>query len=245
MRNVGYFQLKASEPSRLSLEIQGRGRSMFNLQNNRSVEFLNLEVDSLLGITQVIVHVYRVPGMESETLIEEAAKLDEVGDSEATESQKHTKGGALSFSKDKLVKAWSSFKGQDGKGAEKVHVFSLASGHLYERFIRIMMLSASKRTSVPVKFWLLANYMSPTFKAALPDFAKAHGFEYELITYAWPPWLRAQTEKQRVMWAYKILFLDVLFPLNLSRVIFVDSDQVIRSDLLELYTMDIKNAVYA
>jgi hypothetical protein len=34
---------------------------------------------------------------------------------------------------------------------EKIHVFSLATGHLYERLLRIMMLSVSKRTSLPVK----------------------------------------------------------------------------------------------
>jgi UDP-glucose:glycoprotein glucosyltransferase len=33
------------------------------------------------------------------------------------------------------------------------------------------------------------------------------------------------------LYSYKILFLDVLFPLDLDRVIFVDSDQV-RSRLL-------------
>ena len=43
-----------------------------------------------------------------------------------------------------------------------------------------------------------------------------------------------------MIWAYKILFLDVLFPLNLRKVIFVDSDQVIRADFAELWNMDLK-----
>ena len=38
------------------------------------------------------------------------------------------------------------------------------------------------------------------------------------VTYKWPEWLRQQTEKQRIIWGYKILFLDVLFPLNVSKV---------------------------
>jgi hypothetical protein len=38
------------------------------------------------------------------------------------------------------------------------------------------------------------------------------------VTYKWPRWLHKQTEKQRIIWAYKILFLDVLFPLNLEKV---------------------------
>ena len=52
--------------------------------------------------------------------------------------------------------------------------------------------------------------------------------------------LALQTEKQRLIWAYKILFLDVLFPLNLRKVIFCDSDQVVRGDMAELWNMDLK-----
>jgi hypothetical protein len=41
---------------------------------------------------------------------------------------------------------------------------------------------------------------------------------YELVTYKWPtwPWLRSNREKQRIIWAYKILFLYVLFPTGMS-----------------------------
>lgn len=56
--------------------------------------------------------------------------------------------------------------------------------------------------------------------------ADEYGFEYEMVTYKWPAWLRGQQEKQRTIWGYKILFLDVLFPLSLEKVIFVDADQV-------------------
>ena len=46
------------------------------------------------------------------------------------------------------------------------------------------------------------NFLSPTFLAFLPHLANEYGFEYELVTYKWPSWLRAQTEKQRIIWAY-------------------------------------------
>jgi lipopolysaccharide biosynthesis glycosyltransferase len=65
------------------------------------------------------------------------------------------------------------------------------------------------------------------------------------VTYKWPKWLRAQREKQRIIWAYKILFLDVLFPMDLDRVIFVDADQIVRADLHELVTLDLHGAPYA
>jgi UDP-glucose:glycoprotein glucosyltransferase len=47
-------------------------------------------------------------------------------------------------------------------------------------------------------------------------------------------WLHKQTDKQRLIWAYKILLLDVLFPLNVTRIIFCDSDQVIRTDMVRV-----------
>lgn len=56
--------------------------------------------------------------------------------------------------------------------------------------------------------------------------AKQYGFQYELVQYKWPRWLHQQTEKQRIIWGYKILFLDVLFPLAVDKILFVDADQV-------------------
>ena len=87
--------------------------------------------------------------------------------------------------------------------------------------LRIMMLSVTKRTSGPVKFWLVENFLSPQFKMTIGQVAKEAGFEVALVTYKWPSWLRRQTEKQRIIWGYKILFLDVLFPLHVPKIITV------------------------
>ena len=127
---------------------------------------------------------------------------------------------------------------------DTVHVFSLATGHLYERFLKIMMLSVTKRTSSKVKFWLFENFLSPTFKESATAMAKEIGCELEFVTYKWPEFLREQTEKQRIIWGYKILFLDVLFPLHVKKIIYVDADQVIRGDLKELWDMDLQDAPY-
>lgn len=129
-----------------------------------------------------------------------------------------------------------------------LNVFSVASGHLYERFLRRMMFSAwnaSTRTepyganTTRIKFWVIENFLSPQFKAYIPLMAEHFGYEVGFVTYHWPWWLHRQTEKQRKIWAYKVLFLDVLFPLDVDRVIFVDADQTINVDLHELYNMDI------
>uniref|UniRef100_A0A671YK67 UDP-glucose ceramide glucosyltransferase-like 1 n=1 Tax=Sparus aurata TaxID=8175 RepID=A0A671YK67_SPAAU len=125
-----------------------------------------------------------------------------------------------------------------------INIFSVASGHLYERFLRIMMLSVLKNTKTPVKFWFLKNYLSPTFKEFIPHMAKQYGFQYELVQYKWPRWLHQQTEKQRIIWGYKILFLDVLFPLAVDKILFVDADQIVRTDLKELRDFDLEGAPY-
>lgn len=125
-----------------------------------------------------------------------------------------------------------------------------------------MILSVLRSTKKTVKFWFIENFLSPSFLVChnirikfgithkiftqefLPHFAKEYNFEYELVTYKWPSWLRSQTEKQRIIWAYKILFLDVLFPMDLKKVIFVDADQIVRADLQELVDLDLEGAPY-
>jgi UDP-glucose:glycoprotein glucosyltransferase len=130
-----------------------------------------------------------------------------------------------------------------------VNVFTVASGHMYERLQKIMMLSVLRgvrkraleenRPPARVKFWILKNYASPKHRRVVPRMAEKYGFDYAFVTYKWPHWLRKQQDKQRVIWAYKILFLDVLFPMGVKRVVFVDSDQVVRTDLLDLAKLDL------
>lgn len=47
-----------------------------------------------------------------------------------------------------------------------------------------------------------------------------------------------------MIWGYKILFLDVLFPQDLNKIIFIDADQICRADLTELVNMDLEGAPY-
>ena len=125
-----------------------------------------------------------------------------------------------------------------------------------------MILSVLRNTNSTVKFWFIENFLSPSFLVCcsffiyillnthdchqefIPHMAEKYNFQYELVTYKWPSWLRAQTEKQRIIWAYKILFLDVLFPMDLKKVIFVDADQIVRADLKELVDLDLHGAPY-
>ena len=100
----------------------------------------------------------------------------------------------------------------------RINIFSLASGHLYERFLKIMMKSVSSGASKKVHFWLIENFLSPQFKDLVPELCSHYGYNVSYVSYKWPRWVWPQTEKQRIIWAYKILFLDVLFPLKVKKV---------------------------
>lgn len=69
----------------------------------------------------------------------------------------------------------------------------------------------------------------------IPYMAKKYNFQYELVQYKWPRWLHQQTEKQRIIWGYKILFLDVLFPLAVDKILFVDADQVTQGGVTQSF----------
>ena len=245
MQNYGYFQLRA-DPGLWKVQLAaGRARELYELVRETGGGQLELLPGQALVVakrdfTHALEHlrVRKQAGKEQIPLLDEISQDEAEGGGEVGE-------GVWSSLSNKLF-------GGAGKGAgdgeadddETVHVFSLATGHLYERLLKIMMLSVSKRTSVRVKFWLLENFLSPAFKTAAQAMAQHNGFQVEFITYKWPDWLRQQTEKQRIIWGYKILFLDVLFPLSVKKIIYVDADQVLRADLKELWDLDLKGRPY-
>ncbi len=123
-----------------------------------------------------------------------------------------------------------------------INVFSIASGSMYERLIRIMMTSVMKRTNETIKFWLIDTFVTPEFRKSVAKLSKHYDFEYEFISIRWPVWLRRQFRKHRTVWAYKVLFLDQLFPSDIDRIIYVDADQIVRSDLSELMKINLNGA---
>ncbi|XP_043524018.1 UDP-glucose:glycoprotein glucosyltransferase isoform X3 [Frieseomelitta varia] len=234
MANLGYFQLKAN-PGEWVLRLrQGRSAEIYDFTTIGGQDVLQNGNDVKVVISSLRSHVLKV---------KVSKKPDKMGMDLLSEDDKSS---GLWNSISSFSKFWTFTTAEDSDDQdEKLNIFSLASGHLYERFLKIMMLSVIKHTKSPVKFWFLKNYLSPTLKDFLPHMAKEYGFEYELVQYKWPRWLHQQTEKQRTIWGYKILFLDVLFPLNVKKIIFVDADQVVRADLKELATMDLAGAPYA
>lgn len=246
MANLGYWQMKVS-PGVWYLQLApGRSSDLYALKENgnesQKLPFSKQIIINDLRGKLVHLEVVKKKGKEHEQLL--ASDDDLAGKDRENRHSWNT--NLLKWASELIgVSDLSKKKGapadqKDGRYGKTINIFSIASGHLYERFLKIMILSVLKNTRRPVKFWFIKNYLSPQFKDVIPHMAREYGFEYELITYKWPTWLHKQKEKQRIIWAYKILFLDVIFPLSLEKVIFVDADQIVRADMGELYDMDIK-----
>ncbi|XP_010523682.1 PREDICTED: UDP-glucose:glycoprotein glucosyltransferase isoform X2 [Tarenaya hassleriana] len=247
MANLGYWQMKVS-PGVWYLQLApGRSSELYILNGDHDEgqdQFLSkrITIDDLRGKV-VHLEVVKKKGKEQEKLL-----VSSDGENGVQQKERESwNSNFLKWASGFIGGGEQSTKGDNkkelGKGerqGKSINIFSIASGHLYERFLKIMILSVLKNTKRPVKFWFIKNYLSPQFKDVIPHMAQEYDFEYELITYKWPSWLHKQKEKQRIIWAYKILFLDVIFPLSLEKVIFVDADQVVRADMAELYDMDIK-----
>ena len=56
-----------------------------------------------------------------------------------------------------------------------VHIFSVASGHLYEKLLSIMMLSVRRHTHCKLHFWLIGSFFSPKFRTELLPLGSAIG----------------------------------------------------------------------
>ncbi len=255
MANLGYFQFKAN-PGFYNIRLKkGRSQEIFNLDSagpkawapQPGDETTEIAVMSFQGTT-IFPRLSRKSGQEqADVLAADESLASELVEKGTQKVNKFLGKIGLHFDTDKVLKKGAELLGgktaKSGTQAE-INIFSVASGHLYERMLNIMMLSVMKHTKHTVKFWFIEQFLSPSFKSFLPFMAQEYGFEFEMVTYKWPHWLRGQTEKQREIWGYKILFLDVLFPLDLEKVIFVDADQIVRTDMYELVQHNLEGAPY-
>ena len=236
MANLGYFQFKA-QPGMWEIGlVPGRSQEIFNLDSIGANGFSPKPDDkknevalfSFQGRT-LFPRLSRKEGYETASVLD----IEPVHKGSLSRGLKKFASGIL-----------SGGRVDDGGPHADINIFSVASGHLYERMLNIMMLSVMRHTKHSVKFWFIEQFLSPSFKSFLPHMARQYGFSYEMVSYKWPHWLRGQKEKQREIWGYKILFLDVLFPLSLDKVIFVDADQIVRTDMYDLVTVDLQGAPY-
>eukprot|EP00928_Gymnodinium_smaydae_P000541 TRINITY_DN10203_c1_g5_i1.p1 TRINITY_DN10203_c1_g5~~TRINITY_DN10203_c1_g5_i1.p1 ORF type:complete len:1678 (+),score=313.33 TRINITY_DN10203_c1_g5_i1:53-5086(+) len=244
MANLGYFQIFGNP-----------GFHAVQLKSGLSNDTFTIAGSSEVEVSSYITPPYQLrvdvrPGRNAKDLFEKDGDRKQKPSSMASLFGGLTDmlQGVMDKSKkkdDKAVKATDPAPvAKSDDALPTVHIFSVASGHLYEKLLGIMILSVRNQTKCPLHFWFIDQFMSPKFKLLIPEMAKRYDFDFSFVTYKWPSWLNAQTEKQRLIWAYKVLFLDVLFPLDVPKIIYIDADQVVRADVKELWDMDLDGKVY-
>ncbi|KAF5311086.1 hypothetical protein D9619_007791 [Psilocybe cf. subviscida] len=212
--NLGYFQFKAV-PGVFKLETRpGRSSKIFKLDSAGNEGWDSPTVEQAGD-------EITVTSFEGLTLYPRLTRRPGMETVDVLEEEQEPAKGVFEDLSSRVMSFFKSPKTEDVstevipvRPQADINIFTVASGLLYERF------------------------------EFIPHMAEKYNFQYELVTYKWPSWLRAQTEKQRIIWAYKILFLDVLFPMDLKKVIFVDADQIVRADLKELVDLDLEGAPY-
>lgn len=155
MANLGYFQFKAN-PGLWKIQLKdGMSKTVYTIESIGVNGFLSKREDedpdiAVLGFqgATLFPRMRRNPGMEEEDVLLPPSKNLKGAVNTAKKWFSGLMGGEVATSK---------------KQAD-VNIFSVASGHLYERFLGIMMLSVMKNTKHTVKFWFIENFLSPSFK---------------------------------------------------------------------------------
>lgn len=94
-----------------------------------------------------------------------------------------------------------------------------------------MLLSILSKASVDqsVKFWLVdGSYTSSSFREFCKNFnenPKING-EIKFLKYEWPTWLRPQRFLSRKMDIFKLLFIDVMMPMDVGKVLYMDASRI-------------------
>lgn len=130
MKTAGYFQLR-SNPGvwKLRIEEKSRGSEIYHFVDSAAQVSPSIERKSKTLVVRDFTSPFHVLLVKRRKGFEKATLYLDDTDSSVVEKSSN----------------------------ETVHVFSLATGHAYERLLKIMMLSVTRRTSSPVKFWLFEN----------------------------------------------------------------------------------------
>lgn len=183
MANLGYLQLKAN-PGVWRLDLKdGRSKEIFKLQSVGSEGWSSRDVDAI-GYDIVL------SSFEGSTIYPRLVRHEGKENLDVLGEEQETLG--LVNQVEKFVGKWKSKLMGSKPGLEKsnstqaeINIFSVASGHLYERFIYIMVQSVLKHTNSTVKFWFIENFLSPSFKVCNPLDRHSHRNSFHCTLRKW------------------------------------------------------------
>ncbi|CCD25201.1 Kre5p NDAI_0E03840 [Naumovozyma dairenensis CBS 421] len=111
------------------------------------------------------------------------------------------------------------------------HVFTLLKDDpdeetIYQDMVFSLLKNPERKQDSILHFWIIDQ---PFFSQEFREFIRLINEETEnlrgiihLFSYDWPSWLRPQRFRSRTLDVSKILFLDTLFPQNISKVLYMN-----------------------
>ncbi|QLG73178.1 hypothetical protein HG535_0E02620 [Zygotorulaspora mrakii] len=112
---------------------------------------------------------------------------------------------------------------------ERIHIYSILQNNKddeerYKRMVLSILLDSPQKDK-KFKFWILDEpYFTKSFKTFCNYINQTPDLDgtVEFIKFKWPLWLRPQRFNDRRVDSFKVLFLDVLFPQNISKVLLLN-----------------------
>lgn len=146
--------------------------------------------------------------------------------------------------KNYFSKLKSIYKYITKKEKNEINVFTISSGYAQEKLLENMIVSLLNNTDSNIKFWILENFLSLCFKKRISILSKQYKFNYNLIHYKWLNFLKKQKKIEKSISGYKILFLDLIFPKKIKKIIFINPDLFLKDDVKNLIELDLGGAPY-
>ncbi|KAM5179815.1 UDP-glucose:glycoprotein glucosyltransferase 2 isoform 5-T5 [Mantella aurantiaca] len=181
MANLGYFQLKANPGAWMLRLRKGRSEEIFHIVSHIGTDSPSDQDEVIVVLSNfnskiIKVHVQKKPDQIHADL--------------------------LSIDSEEKTGLWNSIMSFTGavntevkdKKYDVLNIFSVASGHLYERFLRIMMLSVLRHTKTPIKFWFLKNYLSPRFTIVRTNLKELRDLDLGGAPYGYTPFCDSRKE---------------------------------------------------
>ncbi|EDO15793.1 hypothetical protein Kpol_1040p6 [Vanderwaltozyma polyspora DSM 70294] len=111
----------------------------------------------------------------------------------------------------------------------KINIFSTLNGSPEEegnyKEMVLSILASSKNDGKRIKFWILdIPQLSTSFRefCSRITLEESVNSEIEFIKYNWPSWLRPQRFIDRRLDISKFIFIDVLFPQEVDKIVYMD-----------------------
>lgn len=130
---------------------------------------------------------------------------------------------------------------------ETVNFFTTIANHEEEEQMKETMLKIIATTGErPVTFYIWdESSITESFRdygRLLNKLLPGREIHVEFVKYEWPPWLRPQRFRQKRLAISKLLFLDLLFPSNVSKVLLIGPNMD-TYNLTSVYDMTLKRAI--